>query len=114
MELRGQLYAPTALPSDKGPYCDVAALNVIANNGWVRVKLFASVAFRIEVGLEMNAAEIKRMSSMVRCPNTLQIYSTETANTRVYPKVSGGNEIHSYNNKHSLRSNTKGYGGKTH
>jgi hypothetical protein len=24
------------------------------------------------------------------------------------------NEIYSYNNKHSLRSNTKGYGGKTH
>jgi hypothetical protein len=33
----------------------------------------------------------------------------------VYPKVSGlsHNEINS-NNKHSLRSNTKGYGGKTH
>jgi hypothetical protein len=25
-----------------------------------------------------------------------------------------GSEIHTYNNKHSLRSNTKGYGGKTH
>jgi hypothetical protein len=24
------------------------------------------------------------------------------------------NEIYTYNNKHSLRSNTKGYGGKTH
>jgi hypothetical protein len=24
------------------------------------------------------------------------------------------NEIYGYNNKHSLRSNTKGYGGKTH
>jgi hypothetical protein len=24
------------------------------------------------------------------------------------------NEIYAYNNKHSLRSNTKGYGGKTH
>jgi hypothetical protein len=23
-------------------------------------------------------------------------------------------EIYAYNNKHSLRSNTKGYGGKTH
>jgi hypothetical protein len=35
---------------------------------------------------------------------------------RVYPKVSGlsHNEIYAYNNKHSLRSNTKGYGGKTH
>jgi hypothetical protein len=33
---------------------------------------------------------------------------------RVYPKVSGlsHNEINN-NNKHSLRSNTKGYGGKT-
>jgi hypothetical protein len=36
--------------------------------------------------------------------------------TRVYPKVSGPshNEIYAYNNKHSLRSNIKGYGGKTH
>jgi hypothetical protein len=34
----------------------------------------------------------------------------------VYPKVSGlsHNEIYAYNNKHPLRSNTKGYGGKTH
>jgi hypothetical protein len=24
------------------------------------------------------------------------------------------NEIYAYNNKHTLRSNTKGYGGKTH
>jgi hypothetical protein len=33
----------------------------------------------------------------------------------VYPKVSGlsNNEIYAYNNKHSMRSNTKGYGGKT-
>jgi hypothetical protein len=36
--------------------------------------------------------------------------------TRVYPKVSGlsHNEIYAYNNKHSLRTNTKAYGGKTH
>jgi hypothetical protein len=35
--------------------------------------------------------------------------------TRVYPKVSGPsyNEIYAYNNKRSLSSNTKGYGGKT-
>jgi hypothetical protein len=35
--------------------------------------------------------------------------------TREYPKVSGlsHNEINN-NNKHSLRSNIKGYGGKTH
>jgi hypothetical protein len=35
---------------------------------------------------------------------------------RVYPKVSGlsCNKIYAYNNKHSLRSNAKGYGGKTH
>jgi len=33
----------------------------------------------------------------------------------VYPEFSGvDNEIYAYNNKHSLRSNTKGYGGKTH
>jgi hypothetical protein len=37
-----------------------------------------------------------------------------TSYTREYPEVSGlsGNEIN--NNKHSLRSNTNGYGGKTH
>jgi hypothetical protein len=36
--------------------------------------------------------------------------------TRGYPKVSGlsHNDINNDNNKHSLRSNTKGYGGKTH
>jgi len=35
---------------------------------------------------------------------------------RVYPKVSGlnHNEIYAYNNEHSLKSNTKGYGGKSH
>jgi hypothetical protein len=34
----------------------------------------------------------------------------------VYPKVSGlsHKELFYNNNKHSLRSNTKGYGGKTH
>jgi hypothetical protein len=34
----------------------------------------------------------------------------------VYPKVSGlsHNEINNNNNKHSLRSNTKGYGDKTY
>jgi len=39
----------------------------------------------------------------------------EQKNTSVYPKVSGlsHNEINN-NNKYSLRSNTKGYGGKTH
>jgi len=36
--------------------------------------------------------------------------------TRVYPNVSGlsHNEIYAYNNKKSLKSNTKGYGGKIH
>jgi hypothetical protein len=36
--------------------------------------------------------------------------------TRMYPRVSGlsHNEINKDNNKHSLRSNTKDYGGKTH
>jgi len=35
--------------------------------------------------------------------------------TRVYPKVSRlrHNEVYAYKNKHSLRSNTKGYGDKT-
>jgi hypothetical protein len=34
--------------------------------------------------------------------------------TRVYPKVSGlSHPNNNNNNKHSLRSNTKGYGGKT-
>jgi hypothetical protein len=34
----------------------------------------------------------------------------------VFPEVSGlsHNEINNNNNKHSLRSNTKAYGGKTH
>jgi hypothetical protein len=38
------------------------------------------------------------------------------SHTRVCPKVSGlsHNEIYAYNNKHSLRSNTKCYGGKAH
>jgi hypothetical protein len=33
-----------------------------------------------------------------------------------YPKVSelNHNETYAYNNKHSFRSNIKGYGGKTH
>jgi hypothetical protein len=49
----------------------------------------------------------------LRCPLGRQ-YLPEY--TRVYPKVSGlsHNEIYAYNNKHSLRSNTKGCGGKTH
>jgi hypothetical protein len=36
--------------------------------------------------------------------------------TRVHPKVSGPShkEIYAYNNKRSLKSNTKDYGGKTH
>jgi len=39
-----------------------------------------------------------------------------TVYKRLYPKVSGmsHNEIYTCNNKHSLRSNTKGYGGKPH
>jgi hypothetical protein len=32
----------------------------------------------------------------------------------VYPKVSGQSHNKINNNKHSLRSNTEGYGGKTH
>jgi hypothetical protein len=39
--------------------------------------------------------------------------------TRVYPCIQKypdwvDNEIYAYNNKHSLRRNIKGYGGKTH
>jgi hypothetical protein len=34
--------------------------------------------------------------------------------TKVYPKVSGLSHDEINNNKHSLRSNTKCYGGKTH
>jgi hypothetical protein len=47
--------------------------------------------------------------SLVGCPRLLSQY------TRVYPKFPdwADNEINN-NNKHSLRSNTKGYGGKTH
>jgi hypothetical protein len=40
----------------------------------------------------------------------------QVRNTKVYPKVSGlsHNETNNHNNPHSLRSNTKGYGGKIH
>jgi hypothetical protein len=36
--------------------------------------------------------------------------------TRMYPKFQDwiDNEINNNSNEHSLRSNTKGYGGKTH
>jgi hypothetical protein len=34
--------------------------------------------------------------------------------TRVHPKVSGLNNEINNNNKHSLRRNTKGYGGEIH
>jgi hypothetical protein len=39
---------------------------------------------------------------------------TRCKTTRVYPKVSGLSHNEINNNKDSLRSNTKGYGGKTH
>jgi hypothetical protein len=42
-----------------------------------------------------------------------QVMQKNYAFTRVYPKVSGLNR-YAYNNKLSLGSNTKGYGGKTH
>jgi hypothetical protein len=48
-------------------------------------------------------------------------FSLGAINTRVYPKVSGlshnkinNNNNNNNNNNLSLRSNTKGYGGKTH
>jgi hypothetical protein len=37
-----------------------------------------------------------------------------TAVNDIYPEVSGLSHTEIINNKHSLRSNTKGYGGKTH
>jgi hypothetical protein len=49
-------------------------------------------------------------------PSTAEV-NIACSYTRVYPKVSGlsHNEINNKkNNKHSLRSKTKGYGGKTH
>jgi hypothetical protein len=50
------------------------------------------------------------------CSQNVGCKFSRVETTRVYPKVSGlnHNEIYAYNNKHSLRSNTKGYGGKTH
>jgi hypothetical protein len=42
------------------------------------------------------------------------ISATSGGFTRVYPKVSGLSHNEINNNKHSLRSNTKSYGGKTH
>jgi hypothetical protein len=50
-------------------------------------------------------------------PDSIHNYVAIGEYTRVYPKVSGlsRNEINkSNNNKHSLKSDTKGYGGKTH
>jgi len=46
----------------------------------------------------------------------VRVVTQGTARTGVYPKVSGlsHNEIYAYKIKHSLRSNTMGYGGKTH
>jgi hypothetical protein len=43
----------------------------------------------------------------------LLVCSCRTRGSRVYPKLSD-NEIYAYNNKHSLRSNTKGYSSKIH
>jgi len=44
------------------------------------------------------------------------ISNVRSLHTRVYPKVSGlsHKEINKNNNKHSLRSDTKGHSGKTH
>jgi hypothetical protein len=49
----------------------------------------------------------------IKCVHSNNKYSRYT---RVYPKVSGlsHNEICVYNNKHSLRSNARGYGCRTH
>jgi hypothetical protein len=38
----------------------------------------------------------------------------QSVDIRVYPKVSGLSHNELNNNKHLLRSNTKGYGGKAH
>jgi hypothetical protein len=38
----------------------------------------------------------------------------DVARARVYPKGSGLSHNETNNNKHSLRNNTKGYGGKIH
>jgi hypothetical protein len=47
---------------------------------------------------------------------TLYVYYKITMSTRVYPKVSGLslNETYAYNEKRTLRSNTKGYGDEAH
>jgi hypothetical protein len=55
--------------------------------------------------------------TLVTAPKTTRCRSWGTQeHTKVYPKVSGlsRNEIYAYNNKHSLRSNTKDYCGKVH
>jgi hypothetical protein len=49
-------------------------------------------------------------------PASISVEMRYQGDMRVYPKVSGlsHNEIYAYNNKQSLRSNIKGYGGNTH
>jgi hypothetical protein len=46
----------------------------------------------------------------------IRLWQSQHPGMRVYPKVFGlsHNKIYTYNNKHLLRSNTNGYGGKTH
>jgi hypothetical protein len=44
-----------------------------------------------------------------------ECYKQATLVRECYPKVSGlSHKVNNSNNKHSLRSNTKGYGGKTY
>jgi hypothetical protein len=47
---------------------------------------------------------------------TFYIFAFIMDNTKAHPKVAGlsHNEIYIYNDEHWLRSNIKGYGGKTH
>jgi hypothetical protein len=62
---------------------------------------FCSQYFQVGLGCSYSVPSLIRAVDISHC-------------TRIYPKVSGlsHNEIYAYNNKHSLRSNTKVYGGK--
>jgi hypothetical protein len=55
--------------------------------------------------------------TLVSYHSTTRSQNPEDRDTRVYIQMFpdwDDNEIYAYNNKHSFRNNTKGYGDKTH
>jgi hypothetical protein len=64
-----------------------------------------------------------KLKSFIYLRNSSYYKKAQHTHTHTHTNTRGGiqkfpdsvdNEIHAYNNKQSLRSNTKGYGGKTH